>query len=175
MGRTAVLSVLESVSSSKLHALYATETDAKAKLRLLAALKRKENKTIEQIAIDLEKPVMTIHNWLKALDEFGVQRRYDIQRSGRPRRLSTKQLKVLRNDLLKEPTKQKYPEAFWNTRLVREHVKKKFGVLFVDRHMRRLLHKIGFSLQKPRPRDYRADIPSQKRFKKNLNAWFPSV
>jgi len=175
LGRTAVLSVLESISASKLHALYAAETDGKAKLRLLAALKRKDGKTIDQIARDLEKPIMTIHNWLKALDEFGVKRRHDIRRSGRPKRLSAEQLKLLRADLLKNPAKHGHAETFWNTKLVQEHVNQKFGVTFVSRHMTRLLHTLGFSLKKPRPWDYRANAASQKRFKKNSHAWFPNA
>jgi transposase len=174
MGRTAVLSVLESIPVDRLHSLYVAETDAKAKLRLLAALKRKKGWTIDQIASDLEKPVMTVHNWLKALDEFGVQRRYDIKRSGRPKRLSIKQLNTLRKDLLKSPTAHGFSELFWNTRVVQEHVKRKYGVSFVSRHMTRLLHKIGYSLKKPRPSDCRANKAEQQRFKKNSKGWFPS-
>ena len=174
LGRTAVLSVLESIPVGRLHSLYAAETDAKAKLRLLAALKRKDGWTIDQIASDLEKPVMTVHNWLKTLDEFGVQRRYDIKRSGRPKRLSVKQLNALRKDLLKPPTALGFSEPFWNTRVVQEHAKRKHGVSFVSRHMTRLLHKIGYSLKKPRPSDYRANKASQRRFKKNSPAWFPN-
>lgn len=171
MGRTAVLSVLEYISASRLRSLYASETDAKARLRLLAALKRKEGKTIAQIADDLGKPVMTVCNWLKAFDEFGVRRRFDIKRPGRPKRLSAEQMKSLRRDLLKGPAKHGHEAAFWNTKLVQEHVRHKFGVSFVERHMGRLLHKIGFSLKKPRPRDYRANKAQQKRFKKNSGAW----
>jgi transposase len=175
LGRTAMLSVIESIPVNRLHSLYATETDVKAKLRLLAALKRKDGWTINQIADDLEKPVMTVHNWLRALDEFGVQRRYDVKRSGRPKRLSAKQLNALRKDLLKPPTTLGFSESFWNTRVVQEHVKRKYGISFVSRHMTRLLHKIGYSLKKPRPSDYRADKAAQRRFKKNSKGWFPNA
>jgi len=169
-----MLSVIESIPVGRLRSLYVAETDAKAKLRLLAALKRKDGWTINQIAGDLEKPVMTVHNWLKALDEFGVQRRYDVKRSGRPMRLSAKQLSTLRKDMLKPPTALGFSESFWSTRVVQEHVKQKYGASFVSRHMTRLLHKIGYSLKKPRPADYRADKAAQRRFKKNFNAWFPN-
>jgi transposase len=84
-------------------------------------------------------------------------------------------LAVLRRDLLKEPAKHGHDATFWNTRLVQEHVRQKFGTFFVDRHIRRLLHKLGFSLKKPRPSDYRADKAAQKRFKKNSKGWFPSA
>lgn len=175
LGRTAMLSVLESISMGRLRTLYAVETNSKAKLRLLAALKRKKGETISEIAADLEKPVMTVHNWLKAFDEYGVRRRYDIKRSGRPKRLSTEQLKALRKDLLKKPSKLGFDEGLWSTRLVQEHVKQKHGVLFVSRHMNRLLHEIGFSLKKPRPRDYRANKAQQRRFKKKSKGWFPNA
>jgi transposase len=37
--------------------------------------------------------------------------------------------------------------------------------------MRRLLHQIGFSVQKPRPRHYGADLERQAHFKKRLTGW----
>lgn len=163
---------LPDVSLSALRKCYSAETDAKAKLRLLIGMHRKQGKSIDDIAASLHKPRRTVHGWLWRLEDSGLSGAVDKPRSGRPKRLTAKQLVALRRDLLKEPAKCKYPEAFWNTRLVQEYVRKKFGVLFVDRHMRRLLHKMGFSQQKPRPSDYRADIPSQKRFKKNSKGWF---
>jgi transposase len=165
---------LPNVSLSTLRKRYSAETDAKAKLRLLSGIHRKQGKTIDDIAASLHKPRRTVHGWLWRLEEAGLNGAVDKPRSGRPKRLSAKQLLALRSDLLKEPTKHGHDATFWNTRLVQEHVRQKFGTLFVSRHMTRLLHKLGFSLKKPRPSDCRANKAEQQRFKKNLKGWFPS-
>lgn len=166
---------LPSVSLSALRRRYSAETDVKVKLRLLVGIHRKQGKSIDNIAASLNKPRRTVHGWLWKLEEDGLDGTVDKPRSGRPKRLTSKQLATLRRALLKEPAKHGHDYGMWETKLVQEHVRKKFGVLFVDRHMRRLLHKMGFSQQKPRPSDYRADKAAQKRFKKSLRGWFPSA
>ena len=166
---------LPSVSLGTLRKCYSAETNAKAKLRLLIGIHRKNGESIDDIAASLHKPRRTVHGWLWKLEEDGLDGVMDKPRSGRPKHLSSKQLTALHRDLLKEPAKHGYNYSMWETKLVQEHVRKKFGVLFVDRHMRRLLHKMGLSQQTPRPIDYRADITAQKRFKKKSKGWFPNA
>ena len=166
---------LEGVSANALRKAFVSETNVRAKNRLHAAFLRKQGKKVDEIAEILGATKSAVSKWLNKLHYGGVKAAVPIKQTGRPKFLSTSQLKTLRQQLLKEPAKFGYAEAFWSTRLVQGHVKQKFGVLFVDRHMRRLLHKIGFSLQKPRPTDYRADAAAQKRFKKNFAVWFPNA
>jgi len=166
---------LPDISLSTLRKRYSAETDVKAKLRLLMGIHRKQGETIDDIAASLHKPRRTVHGWLWRLEEDGLNGAVDKTRSGRPKRLSVKQLTVLRRDLLKEPAKYGYAYGMWETKLVQEHVRKKFNTQFVDRHMRRLLRKMGFSQQTPRPSDYRADKAAQRRFKKKSKGWFPNA
>lgn len=166
---------LDGVSANALRKAFASETNVRAKARLHAAFLRKQGKKIDEIAETLGATKSAVSKWLNKLHYGGVKAAVPVKQTGRPKFLSASQLKILQQQLLKEPAKFGYSGAFWSTRLVQEHVKQKFGVLFVDRHMRRLLHKLGYSLKKPRPSDYRADASAQRRFKKNFAAWFPSA
>lgn len=165
---------LEDVSTNALRKAFVSGTNVRAKVRLHAAFLRRQGKKVDEIAVTLGCTKGAVSKWLNKLQLNGLEAAVPVKQTGRPKRLSVKQLKLLRNDLLKNPDKHGYGASFWNTRIVQEHTRKKFGISFVDRHMRRLLHHMGFSQIKPRPSDYRANKARQKRFKKNSLAWFPS-
>ena len=166
---------LEGVSTNALRKAFVSETNVRAKMRLHAAFLRRQGKRVDEIAETLGTTKGAVSKWLNKLHSDGISAAMPIKQTGRPKRLSAKQLKILRKDLLKTPDKHGYTESFWETRIVQEHVRKKFSTSFVDRHIRRLLHEMGFSQQNPRPSDYRADKAAQKRFKKKSKAWFPNA
>ena len=86
---------LVDISKQELKKLYNQEKSAKAKLRLLAALQRKNGNTLEDIASSLQKSKTTIHDWLKRLEIGGIGRLYDVKQSGKPARLTKDQEKEL--------------------------------------------------------------------------------
>lgn len=166
---------LGGVSTNALHRAFVSETNVRARTRLHAAFLRRQGKKVDEIADEFGATKSAVSKWLNKLQYQGIGAAAPIKQSGRPKRLSAQQLNVLRKDLLKAPENHGYDVGFWNTRMVQEHVRKRFHASFVDRHMRRLLHKIGFSLQTPRPSDYRANKADQERFKKKFRAWLPSA
>jgi transposase len=157
---------MRGVSTAKLKAAYKKETSKKAKMRLLVALKRRQGESIDQIAGDLEMGRRTVHSWLRRFVKRGLKGVHDVKQPGRPRRLTEWQLRRLREDLISGPEKFGFRKQLWTTRMVQEHVHRKYGVSYVDRHMRRLLRRLGFSSQKPRPVHYKANEREQERFKK---------
>lgn len=160
---------LPKVSMRKLRSVYAKENDAKAKLRLLAAIKRKEGESIDAIAVSICKPRRTVHGWLHRFEQRGLNGAEARKQPGRPSHLKKKQLLQLRADLLKGPQACGYSEQLWSRRLVQVHVSKKFKLSYTEQHMRRLLHKLGFTCQKPRQRHYKAAPKrSQEHFKKRF-------
>lgn len=160
------------ISTQKLKNAYNRETEQKAKMRLLAAIKRREGKSIDAIANDLSIGRRKAHEWLRRFVERGLQGTYDKKQPGRPTLLAKKQLK---KDLIAGPQKFGFSKQLWTTRMVQEHVRKKYGISYVDRHMRRLLNSMGFSSQKPRPVHYKADKRSQERFKKTSGKFWAST
>ena len=76
--------------------LYRKEKDAKAKIRLLAAIYRKEGLTYWEIMGRIKYSSMTIKDWLHRMHEEGIHRRYNKKKPGRPRKLTDEQLEDLK-------------------------------------------------------------------------------
>lgn len=152
------------VSLKRLQQLYEREQNAKAKFRLLAAIRRKKGESIDDIAYALEKPRRTIHGWLQRFEQRKLKAVHDKKQPGRPAKLTSSQLKKLRRELIRGPAH--VPSHLWTTRLVHEHLKKKYGVAYQRSNVFRLLHALGFSVQEPRPQHYKTDRNAQERFKK---------
>jgi transposase len=155
---------LPEFSLDELREMQHQEDKAKPKLRLLAALKRKEGQSFDSIAKQLEMKRITTNKLLHRFQEKGISAKDDGQRSGRPRELNKAQLKNLRNRLIAGPRKGQ--SHLWTTKMVMAYVEKRYGTKYTTRHMRRLLGQLGFSVQKPRPRHYKADLEKQAHFKK---------
>jgi transposase len=169
---------LRNISTRRLKTAYASEKNVKAKMRLHAALLRRKGEKIADIANILEKPKGTISKWLNKLQDDGLAAAMPKKQPGRPRRLAHKQLKTLRKDILKLPEKLGYSSGYWSTRLVKEHVRKKFKTSFTPRHMTRLLAQIGFSFKKPRvfnPRRASAEEIGAFKKKRVEWCWLPSA
>jgi len=152
------------VSLQRLQSMYSHEKNAKAKLRLLAAIRRKKGESIDEIAYALEKPRRTIHGWLHRFGERRLNAVHDKKQSGRPSMLVPDKLKKLRRELLKGPAH--VPGGLWTTRAVSEHLQKKYGIAYRRSNVFRLLHKLGFTLQEPRQQHYKSDETAQAKFKK---------
>jgi len=62
------------------------------------------------------------------------------------------------------PREQGYEFSNWEGKSVAEHVHIKFGVSFSVRAAQKLLHVLGFSLQRPRYKFPKADPEKQEEF-----------
>lgn len=155
---------LPEFSLDELREMQHQENQARPKIRLLAAVKRKEGLSFDSIASQLEMKRITVNKLLHRFQEKGISAKDDGKRSGRPKSLTRPQLKSLRKRLISGPRKGQNP--LWTTKMVMDYVEKKYRIKYTTRHMRRLLHQLGFTIQKPRPRHYLADLEQQAKFKK---------
>lgn len=155
---------LPRISEEQLAELCKKEKSSKEKIRLLIALKRKQSSSIDDITNSLQMNRNTVYKTIRRFQERGIPAKEDEHRSGRPKKLSTKELKALKRELLKGPRKGKSP--VWTTKQVQDLIRKKYHGNYVVRHVRRMLVDMGFSLQKPRPKHYKTDEKAQAHFKK---------
>lgn len=155
---------LPKITLQALREMHAAETSAKEKLRLLIAIKRKEGASFDFIAEQLEMKRITVNKILHRFQARGISAKADEKRSGRPGKLTQRQLKNLRKMLISGP--RKGTNALWTTRRILDLVKREYGLVYTTRHVRRLMHQLGFSIQKPRPRHYKTDVARQAHFKK---------
>ncbi len=161
---------LPGISIQELRGLYRKEQKAKPKMRLLCAIHRKEGKSIDDIAGFTNMKRRTVHETLRRFVERGITAKDSIKQNGRPPELTEKQRRKLIVMLERGPPYNR--SGLWTTKEVRELIRKEFGVEYTHSHVWELLKAAGFSIQRPRPRHYKA--PSKKevaRFKKRLQCW----
>lgn len=163
---------LSGISKEKLKKFYNQEKNAKAKLRLLSAIQRKDGKTLDDIAFYLQKPKTTIHDWLKRFEQNNLSNLYDVKQSGKPARLTKQQEKELEEILSSPPEKQNIPFVIWTTNIVQYIILTKFKVEFKVRQVRNIIKKINFTLQTPRQEHRKANKKAQEEFKKKLKQKF---
>jgi len=167
---------LPKYTEQELMTLYQGETDPKAKVRLLAAILRKEGMTLREISNRVKHPLTTVGDWLRRMCLGGISRRYSIKQSGRPKQLTDEEIAELRYILFRPPKEQDLPFKFWTTKLVREFVWQRYGVSYKVRQVRNLLYRLGMSCQKPRPAHIKANRGLQEEFKKTSGSGFgPSL
>lgn len=159
---------LSEISKEEVKKLYKKEKDSKAKLRLLAIILRKEEKSLSEISTSIQKPIMTISDWLRKIGNEGLHRIYSIKQTGKPSRLTKNQLDYLYDVLEKSPEEQGIPFKIWTTSLVQYVIKKLFDVLYKIRNVRKIIRKLGFSLKVPRQENVKKNKKAVEEFKKNL-------
>jgi transposase len=142
---------LPKYTEGELMTQYQKEADPKAKVRLLAAILRKEGLTLQEISDRTKHPLTTVGDWLRRMYQEGISRRYSIKQPGRPRRLTEEELAELGSTLSQPPKEQGLSFMFWTTKLVREFILQRYGVSYKIRQVRNLLYQQGMSCQKPRP------------------------
>lgn len=163
-----------SLGELKQHAM--AEKRKQPHLRLLVALNRKENKSIDEIADAIGLHRRAVHDILHRFEERGLEAANGLSRPGRPRKLTTKQLKDLRNRLLQLPKESGFEEGFWNGRMIQKLVYQKYGIRYCKSNVPKLLGRLGFSYKKPRPTNPRRASPEEiEAFKKKRieRYWLP--
>ena len=100
---------------------------------------------------------------------------------GRPPKLAARQMDKLRRLLLKGAMAHGYRTEIWTTRRIADLIEDEFGICYHRDHVGRLLHRMGWSCQKPERRalernETRVKGWKQKqwpRIKKGLRTWVP--
>lgn len=108
-----------------------------------------------------------IYEWLAKYREGGVEALRTRRIPGRPRKLAGKHLKKIYDTVTrKNPLQLKFEYALWTRGMVREFIRKEFGVRLSETSVGRLLRKLGLSPQKPLRRAYQQDPEAVERWKR---------
>jgi len=157
---------LPAASLKELERLYKNEKNYKAKLRLLTAIHRKENKSLDKIASLIHKNKRTVHQWLWKFHEDGIEAKDSKKQTGRPCKLDYRQRKELMMQLEKGPPHS--PNGLWTSKEVRNFIRKQYDVMYGPTNIWNILTKSGFSVQRPRKKHHKsASIEEIKHFKKS--------
>lgn len=88
-----------------------------------------------------------------------------LPRSGRPTKLNKAKLGKLRSKLLSEVKKVNKKYCSLNTKQLSGIIKKEVGRDYSLRHVERIMHKLGFSLIKPRKKHIKQDPKKVEEFR----------
>lgn len=103
----------------------------------------------------------TINTWLRIYETQGADGLIPRKPPGTKSRLTPEQHQELKTTLAAGPQTAGFTSGVWTGPLVRQYISEHFGVDYHIKHLSWLLHKLGFSVQRPRKKLARADPQAQ--------------
>ena len=134
--------------------------------RIHAVLLSHQEHTSGEIAQILAAPRSKVSLWLQEYEQFGWEALLEGHRSGRPRSLEPKQEDHLCDLLDSGPIAYGFMSGVWTSPMIGRVIEDEFGVKYHPGHVRKLLQKLGFSVQRPRKRLAKADPVEQNRWQR---------
>ncbi len=141
--------------------------EAKYDHRLHAILLVANGMRCPQAAKMLGDSERTVRYWVQQFNDEGLQGLIDIERLGRPSRLSDRHMEQIGQTLRQSPNEVGMAGGIWDGKTVSAYIKNKYKIDKGVRQSQRLFRVLGFRLRKPRPLIAHADPEEQRKFKKN--------
>ena len=132
--------------------------------RLQAVVLNAEGRTSGELATVLKAPRSKVSEWLWRYQEYGIEGLLEGYRSGRPAELTPPQRTQLGDILDSGPVAYGLDSGVWTSPMIAWVIEEEFGVHYHPGHVRKLLHGLGFSVQRPRRMLARADAEEQDRW-----------
>ena len=154
-------------SIDELHELCKSEKKSGALLRLKACILRKKGHSLRDMVDNMSIPLTTVSSWLRRMHAMGPRGRYHDTHPGAACKMTPEQISEFKADLLAGPTVFGFESGMWTVNMILIHVKNKYDIAYTNSGMRDMLHRLGLSWRKPRPKHPKAPIKEQKKeFKK---------
>jgi transposase len=141
-----------------------------------------EGRTLREVARMVGCQASSVMRWRNVRKKSG-EKGLRVRRSpGRPRKLSEGQSRRLIRQLLKGAHAYGYSTDLWTTARIAEVIEKMFGVRYDRDHVGRLMHRLGWSHQKPTRRALERDEAAIEQWrrrhwpqvKKTPRGWVPT-
>jgi transposase len=118
-------------------------------------------RSVIALAAELGVTRGSVNRWLQWYDADGIDGLVTGIPSGRPPRLTPAQMSDLTELIEGGPIAAGYVTGVWTGPIIGDLIKKRFEVSYHNHHVPRLLHQLGFSVQRPRKRLASADLKAQ--------------
>ncbi len=129
-------------------------------------------RSVIALSADLDVTRGSINRWLQWFQANGTEGLKPRERPGGVPRLSEIQRGELVKDIEAGPQRVGFTTGMWTGPMIGDWIRRRFGVKYHNHHIPRLLHRLGFSVQRPRKRLARADAEKQAIW---LNEKFPAI
>jgi len=141
-----------------------TDKAPRVALRLQALLLSADGHTPPQIADLLHVHRTRVHAWVCRWNEHGQEGIKEGHRSGRPCELTHTQLQQLHDIVESGPVAYGFNSGVWTSPVLAGVIQVEFGVDYHPGHVRKLLHRLGCSVQRPTTRLVQADPKAQHKW-----------
>jgi len=120
-----------------------------------------EGRRVADLAVDLDVTRGSVNRWLQWYEAMGVEGLLTATPPGPSRKLAETQRSELADLVDAGPLAAGYPSGVWTGPMIGDLIESRFGVRYHKHNVPRLLHELGFSIQRPRKRLARADVAAQ--------------
>ncbi len=142
-------------------------------IRIQAVQQVEAGESPEDVVRTLGFSRAVIYDWIAKYRDGGIGALRAKRATGRPPKLKGRQLKWLYNTITqKNPLQLKFEFALWTRGMIREVIRKQFGVRLSEVSVGRLLKKLGLTPQRPLRRAYQQDPKKVERW---LKREFPRI
>jgi transposase len=135
--------------------------DLKVWRRAKAVLGYIEGRSVIDLAAEFDVTRGSVNRWLQWYDAMGVDGLLTGKSTGAPPKLNEAQREELAALVEDGPRVAGYSSGVWTGPMIGDLIAQRFGVRLHNHHVPRLLHRLGFSVQRPRRRLARADAEAQ--------------
>lgn len=148
-------------------AIMSSSDEAKYLFRVFAVNMVLSGTPASQVGASAGYTKAAVTGWVKAVDEEGFEALRSQKRSGRPSKLSDKQLKEI--DCLLQADPKEHGFKAWDGPTLSAYIKSKYSVDISVRQCQRLFRSLGFSHIRPQPYPSKGyeDTEERNAFKKN--------
>ena len=136
--------------------------DLSAWRRAKAVLGYIEGKKVIGLAAELDVTRGSVNRWLQWYEADGIEGLVPKKPPGGVPRLTGAQMATISATVAAGPQAAGYNTGVWTGPMVGDWIRREFGVKYHNHHIPRLLHRLGFSVQRPRKRLARADLEQQE-------------
>lgn len=140
--------------------------------RIHAVILNADGRSSGDLAKVLKAPRSKVSEWLANYEAFGLDALLEGYRSGRPPRLQEAQRTALADIVESGPVAYGFDCGIWTSPMVSCVIEEEFRISYHPGHVRKLLHRMGFSVQRPRRVLARADAEKQDRWTRRT---YPSL
>jgi transposase len=131
-----------------------------------------EGRRVIELASELDVTRGSINRWLQWYEAQGVAGLVTGVAPGPALKLTDEQCAQLTEIIEQGPIDAGYQSGVWTGPMIGDVIEQRFGVRYHNHHVPRLLHQLGFSVQRPRKRLANADVEAQAYW---LRDKFPAI
>ena len=110
----------------------------------------------------------TVRDWLNRYNSFWMKGLIPQKAKGADCKLTNEQLNEVYHVLLESPREHSFNKSNWTMPVLKQWIRKRFGVNYAQVSLYGLVQKIGYSMRRPKKQCRNADPVKQGAFKKEL-------